>query len=107
MQYLQRLTIASSFAVIFALGSIAFGQTTAPAVPMVTPAPNCENPGEPPGMSSSELGKSASEMKRNNWLKKMKAHLDCLKTFISDQQAAATPHVKAANSAVEDFNKSI
>ena len=53
------------------------------------------------------LGKSAAETKRNDWTRKMKVYLDCLKSFASDQQAAAAPHIKAANAAVEEFNKAI
>ncbi len=85
----------------------ALAQTTAPATPTVTPAPNCEKPGDPPSMNTSELGKSSAEMKHSNWTKNMKAYLECLKTFIGDQQAAAAPHIKAANAAVDEFNKSI
>ena len=58
-------------------------------------------------MMTSELGKSAAEMKRNNWTKNMKSYLECLKTFVSDQQAAAAPHIRASNAAVEEFNKSM
>ena len=36
----------------------------APAAPTVTPAPNCEKPGDPPSRAPSELGKSAAETKR-------------------------------------------
>lgn len=103
----RRLTIAASLAVTLAIASHALAQTTAPVAPTMTPAPNCENPGEPPGGSTSLLGKSAAEAKRNDWTRKMKVYLDCLKSFASDQQAVAAPHIKAANAAVEEFNKAI
>jgi hypothetical protein len=103
----HRIAIAASFAFTVAIGSAAFAQTTAPVAPTMTPAPNCENPGEAPSLSTSELGRSAAEAKRNTWTRKMKAYLDCLKSFVSDQQAAAAPHIKAANAGVEEFNKAI
>jgi hypothetical protein len=107
MRSVHNLAIAAAFAIALAVTSTTLAQTTAPAAPTVTPAPNCEKPGEPPSLSAPELGKAAAEMKRNNWSKNMKAYLDCLKIFISDQQAAAQPHIKAANAAVDEFNKSI
>lgn len=106
----HRLTLALAFAIsfAFAIPGTTSAQTTAPAVPTLTPTPACEKPGEPPGAGqSSELGKSAAEMKRSNWIKNMKTYLECLRTFISDQQAASAPHVRAANTAIEDFNKSV
>ena len=42
-------------------------QTTAPAAPSVTPAPNCEKPGDMPNSGSSEIGKAAAEQKRTKW----------------------------------------
>lgn len=107
MLSLHRLTTLSSFALALVAVGPAFAQTTAPVAPTMTPAANCENPGEPPGSSTSLLGKSAAEAKRNDWTRKMKVYLDCLKSFASDQQAAAAPHIKAANAAVEEFNKAI
>lgn len=102
----RSLPVAALLALALAAGS-APAQTTAPAAPAVTPAPNCEKPGDPPSMNTSEMAKSAAEMKRNNWSKNMKAYLDCLKIFINEQQAAAAVHSKAGNAAVDEFNKSI
>lgn len=103
----RRLIVAPLFALALATAGGALAQATAPATPTVTPAPNCEKPGDPPSTNTSELGKSAAELKRNNWTKNMKAYLDCLKRFIEEHQAAAAPHLKAANAAVDEFNKSI
>ena len=103
----RRLIVAPLFALALATASGALAQATAPATPTVTPAPNCEKPGDPPSRNPTELGKSAAELKRSNWTKGMKAYLDCLKRFIDEQQAAAAPHVKAANAAVDEFNNSI
>jgi hypothetical protein len=103
----RRLIVAPLFALALATASGALAQATAPATPTVTPAPNCEKPGDPPSTNTSELAKSAAELKRSNWTKNMKAYLDCLKRFIEEHQAAAAPHVKAANAAVDEYNKSI
>ena len=102
---LVAISLAAAFATTLVLTSTAFAQTTAPAAPTVTPAPTCEQPGAPPSASNSELGKSAGEMKRNTWNKNMRAYLECLKGFITEHQTAAAPHIRAANSAVEEYNK--
>ena len=82
-------------------------QTTAPATPTVTPAPNCEKPGDMPSSGSSEIGKAAAEQKRTKWTTGMKAYMDCLKKFVEEQQAASATAAKAANAAVEEYNKAI
>ena len=109
MRSRPHLPVAASFAVAlvaaFAFASTVHAQTTAPAAPTVTPAPTCDKPGDPPSSTSSELGKAAAEMKRNMWNKNMRAYLDCLRAFITEHQTAAAPHVRAANSAVEEYNK--
>ena len=93
-----------SFAV--AAGS-AHAQTTAPATPMVTPAPNCEKPGDPPSSGTTEIGKSAAEAKRAKWSTSMKDYLDCLKSFVTQEQQASSTHARAANAAVEEYNRAI
>ena len=103
----RHLRAATLFAITLAAAGVAFGQAAAPAAPAVTPTPSCENPGDPPSASGSELGKSAAEAKRTRWTSSMKAYLDCLKTFIAAEQAAAQPHIRAANSGVDEFNKAI
>jgi hypothetical protein len=99
------VSLAIAFATTFILTTTAFAQTTAPAAPTVTPAPTCDKPGDPPSASNSELGKAAGEMKRSTWNKNMRAYLECLKAFITEHQTAAAPHIRAANSAVEEYNK--
>ena len=103
----HRSTLAVSFAVGIALAitGTAFAQTAAPAAPTITPASTCEKPGDPPSTTPSELGRAAAETKRNNWTRSMKAYLECLKAFVTEQQAAAAPHIRAANTAVEEYNK--
>jgi hypothetical protein len=93
-----------SFAVA---ASTAHAQMTAPATPMVTPAPNCEKPGDPPSSGSSEIGKSAAEAKRAKWSTDMKDYLDCLKKFVEQEQQASSTHARAANAAVEEYNRAI
>ena len=57
----NRLTLALSCALAFAITGPAFAQTTVPATPTITPAPNCNKPGAPPQGAPSELGKAAAE----------------------------------------------
>lgn len=107
MPSVRPLVSAVVLAVLFAAAGVAQAQTTAPATPTVTPAPNCDKPGDAPATSSSELGKAANEQKRAKWTTAMKAYLDCLKEFVGEQQAASSSHAKAANAAVEEYNKAI
>ena len=108
MRLLHDRRTLSMFAVAFAMAGTAFAQTTAPVVPTMTPTPGCEKPGDPPSTAAgSELGKGAAELKRNNWTKNMKAYLECIRAFASDQQAAAAPHIRAANAAIEEFNRGV
>ena len=103
-----RLVSAAIIATALAApGGIALAQTTAPVAPTVTPTPNCEKPGDAPSMVTSELGKAMAEQKRNTWTKNAKAYIECLKHFIDQEQALASPHVRAANAAIEEYNKSI
>lgn len=100
------LILAALFA--FGLGGVgaALAQTPAPAQPAV-PAPSCEKPGDPPRAGSTESGKEAAERKRNSWANSMKTYVDCLKQFIVDEQAAAAPHIKAVQAALDEYNKAI
>ena len=102
-----RLMVAPLFA--FALAAIyALAQPAPPAQPGVTPAPSCEKPADPPSIGgATELAKEAAERKRSNWSKNMKAYFECLKRFIDEQQSAAAPHIRAANAAVDEYNKAI
>ena len=95
-----------ALALVVAAGG-AQAQTTAPATPTVTPSPNCDKPGEPPPLTSSEIGKAAAEQKRGKWNAGMKTYLDCIKQFVAEQQAASSTHAKAANAAVEEYNRAI
>ncbi len=95
-------------ALVLAATGAAQAQTTAPAAPSVTPAPNCEKPADAaPSSGSSEIGKAAAEQKRAKWNTGMKAYLDCLKKFVEQEQAASSTHAKAANAAVDEYNKAI
>ncbi|HEX9301670.1 MAG TPA: hypothetical protein VF959_04910 [Casimicrobiaceae bacterium] len=103
----RSLTVAPLFAVALAVANLAFAQATAPATPTVTPAPNCEKPGEPPSANVAEMAKSGAEQKRTKWAAATKAYLDCLKHFIDEQQTAAALHGRAANAGVDEYNKAI
>jgi len=71
---------------------------TTPATPV--PRPACTKPGEFPGGL-------ASENQRRNWQKGYVEYVDCLKKFISEQQAIAEPHVKASNDAINEYNEGV
>ena len=104
----RRFVPAAIIAIAIAVpAGVALAQTTAPVAPTVTPTPNCEKPGDAPSMVTSELGKAMAEQKRNTWTKNAKAYIECLKHFIDEEQAIASPHVRAANAAIEEYNKSI
>ncbi len=107
MHSAHRLSLTLICTVAFALAGTAFAQTTAPATPTITPSPSCQKPGTPPSSAPSELGKAAAESKRQNWMKDMKAYLECVRTFIADHQAQATTHSTAANAAIDEYNKSV
>ena len=72
----------------------------APAADAATPKHSCVHPGEFPG-------KLASEMRLKSWQKEFVAYIDCLKKFYDEQQAAAKPHVDAANAAVVEYNNGV
>jgi hypothetical protein len=96
-----------TLALVLAAAGGAQAQATAPATPTVTPSPNCDKPGDAPTTSSSEIGKATNEQKRTKWNAGMKSYLDCLKKFVEEQQTASSAHARAANAAVEEYNKAI
>ena len=68
------------------------------AVP--TPKHNCVKPSEFPG-------NLASDNQRRTWQKSYVDYVECLKTFVKEQQALAEPHVRASNEAIEEHNNAI
>ncbi|MGH8801733.1 MAG: hypothetical protein ACREX6_05495 [Casimicrobiaceae bacterium] len=80
--------------------------TPAPATPAsatsaaAVPKHGCVHPGEFPG-------KLASEHQQKEWQKDFVAYVDCLRKFVTDQQALAEPHVKAANATVDEYNRAV
>jgi hypothetical protein len=100
--------LSAAFAAVFLVASVnAYGQAAGTATPNVTPAPNCEKPGNPPSIGSSELGKSAAAEKQKKWTTGMREYLECVKAFVEHEQAAAAPHIRAANAAVDEYSKSM
>jgi len=93
--------IAAAATALFAT-STAFAQ--APAAPAAAPAdqpkPKCEAPGDYPS-------KLASDLQRQRWGKQRDTYLACMKTFVTEQQALAEPHIKAANAAIAEFNEAV
>jgi hypothetical protein len=75
-------------------------QAAAPASPAPVPKHNCAKPDEYPG-------NLASNEKKNAWQKTYVAYVDCLKKFITEEQALAEPHVKASNDAINEYNAGV
>jgi len=90
---MNRTFFCTSLLTALALAPLAHAQTPA-AEP---PKHNCERPGDFPG-------RLASTEKLRGWQKNYVAYTDCLKKFISDQQALAEPHIKAGNAAIQEYN---
>jgi len=65
-----------------------------------TPKHNCVKPSEFPG-------NLASDNQRRTWQKSYVDYVECLKTFVKEQQALAEPHVRASNEAIEEHNNAI
>ncbi|MBS0325514.1 MAG: hypothetical protein JSS46_03075 [Proteobacteria bacterium] len=74
--------------------------TVPPAAAAPVPRHSCTHPGEFPG-------KLASERQQKQWQKDFVAYVDCLRKFVTDQQALAQPHVQAANATVEEYNRAV
>ena len=107
------IDVASRVALVLAAGlwaAAAFAQQPAatPAAPAAAaptsaaPAPkhSCAHPGEFPG-------KLASPNQQKQWQKDFVAYVDCLRTFVTEQQALAQPHIQAANATVEEYNRAV
>ena len=83
-------------------------QPATPASPAAAPATaagpvpkhNCVKPSEYPG-------NLASDNQRRTWQKSYVDYVECLKTFVKEQQALAEPHVRASNEAIEEHNNAI
>jgi hypothetical protein len=90
-------------AVACAAGSSLSQQPAAPA-PAAPAAPvphhSCTKPGDFPGGL-------ATDNQRRNWQRGYVEYTDCLKKFISEQQALAEPHVKASNDAINEYNDGV
>ena len=76
--------------------------TAAPPATAAAPIPkhNCVKPSEYPG-------NLASDNQRRTWQKSYVDYVECLKTFVKEQQALAEPHVRASNEAIEEHNNAI
>jgi hypothetical protein len=64
------------------------------------PKHNCAKPGEFPGSL-------ASDNQKRQYQREYVAYTDCLKKFVMDQNKLAQPHIKAANSTVEEYNAAV
>lgn len=104
-----------AFVTFTAFACNSFAQTPAPAAAAApaaapaaaVPAPNCTRPGPHPGGD-------ARDLYLKNWAKAVTNYLDCLKSFVNEQQALAKPlveqanlHINAAKAATEEHNKAV
>ena len=101
----HRVTRMSVALLLGALAGAALAQQPPPAdAPAASSAPlpkhSCTKPGEFPGNLASDKQKQA-------WQKDFVTYVDCLKKFISEQQALADPHVKASNAAINEYNAGV
>ncbi len=97
----RRIALIVAATVAAVASSFAFAQTPAPAAaPADMPKPKCEAPGDYPS-------KLSSDNQRRMWGKSRDTYLECMKKFITEQQAAAEPHIKAGNAAIADYNAAI
>jgi hypothetical protein len=96
-------TLSLVLLVAAAYASAASAQTPAPAAPAPAAGPipkhSCPKPEFPSNL--------ASENQKNAWRKDFIAYVDCIKKFVTDEQALAKPHLEAANAAVEDYNAAV
>jgi hypothetical protein len=95
-----------ALAACLALAGPVAAQQPAPAPTRAVTPHGCKKPGEFPG-------RLASENTRRSWVKEANDYLTCLKKYAMDHQAAAQalfdqakPHADAANSAIDEHNKS-
>jgi hypothetical protein len=95
----RQIALIAAAAVAAAASSFLFAQTPAAATADM-PKPKCEAPGDYPS-------KLSSDNQRRMWGKSRDNYLECMKKFISEQQAAAEPHIKAGNAAIADYNAAI
>ena len=94
--------VAAAFAAAaFVIGAQA--QTSAPAAAggANIPKPTCQKPGDVPSPNM------ASDNQRRAWQRDYAAWGECMKKFITEQQAAAEPYNKAANAAIDDYNSTV
>ena len=109
----RSIALAAALLVAVAVTAPMAQQPAAPATPpaassaaspatAAAPVPkhNCAKPSEFPG-------NLASDNQRRTWQKSYVDYVECLKTFVKEQQALAEPHVRASNEAIEEHNNAI
>jgi hypothetical protein len=95
------LTTAAFAAAAFVIGANAQTPVPAGASAANVPKPSCQKPGDVPSPGL------ASDNQRRAWQKDYTAWGECMKKFITEQQAAAEPYNKAANAAIDDYNSTV
>ena len=98
----QRVIGATLAVVAAALISPVLAQQSSAPASSSAPVPkhSCVKPGDFPG-------NLASDNQRKNWQRSYVEYADCLKKFINDEQAAAEPHIKASNEAINEYNTAV
>lgn len=92
------------FAALALVGLAGIAAAQAPAAPAAEAAlpvaakPTCGAPENHPG-------KQASEMRRKAWQRDVTTWQDCMKKYIDTTKSQGDVYFKAANDAVEEFNK--
>ena len=88
-------------AAAFTVGAHAQAPAPAAAGAANVPKPTCQKPGDVPNPNM------ASDNQRRAWQRDYTAWGECMKKFITEQQAAAEPYNKAANAAIDDYNSTV
>ena len=99
---MRQRVIAAALGIFAGLTLPAFAQQSPSASPSSAPGPkhSCVKPGDFPG-------NLATDNQRKNWQRSYVEYADCLKKFINDEQAAAEPHIKASNDAINEYNSAV
>jgi len=83
---------------LLAVGSaVISGGNNAQAPAPIPAKPACSKPEAFPG-------RLASDAQRKTWQKDVTTWQDCVKAYVKEQQALADVYLKAANSAVDEYN---
>jgi len=86
-----------SHALVASLLALAAGAVLAQTPAPSATKPACSKPDAFPG-------RLASDTQKKTWQKDVMTWQDCVKAYVKDQQALADAHLKAANTAIDEYN---